>query len=622
MEKTWLPAVIAINAANTGTSDLHTALFRFIAATDSNEAMKQEKAIQTQRNFIAEQLGKYEPTVDTEEERVIQQEFSKLYNEYLTAVEKVILLAEQKAKKTSTTTDAQENATMATQLERALDRADVLFNDMSINLLKLVDFNNAGAREASHEGDSIYELSFSMLVGTSACVFVLAILLMIWFEKIVSSPLNRLTAIVRQVADGNVVITKEYYDRYDEVGYIAKAIGDITQILNALIKDSSELISAAQQGALSTRVDATRHPGEFGTLIVGMNQLLDVLSKPLTEVAEVMQQLALGNLNKRIDGAYEGDLRALKANVNRSLDSLITLLTELGEVTKNMSVGDLTHHVEGSYQGEFASLKTNTNQSLKQMKEILTVVVSNTEHIASASVQTLAAAEHVSSQSSQQMAALDEVATAVVQSSAAIGQVAENTTKSGKLASATAELAASGRDQLIKLIEIIEQISEEYKRIEQITTKINRIADKTHLLSLNAGLEAVRAGEHGLGFGFVAQQIGKLAEEASLSARDIGTLITSSSQSVTLSVNTAQQTRIAVEDIAKAAQESGSAVEFISSAITQQSASIEWISEQVSKIQSGGQENAAAAEEISATMLKLADVIRETHTQVQRFKLA
>lgn len=76
------------------------------------------------------------------------------------------------------------------------------------------------------------------------------------------------------------------------------------------------------------------------------------------------------------------------------------------------------------------------------------------------------------------------------------------------------------------------------------------------VLSLNAGLEAVRAGEYGLGFGFVAQQIGKLAEEASIAARDIGNLITGSMQSVRLSVTGAQETHSAMEQIAKAAQDS------------------------------------------------------------------
>lgn len=51
---------------------------------------------------------------------------------------------------------------------------------------------------------------------------------------------------------------------------------------------------------LSARVESSRHPGEFGMIISGMNSLLEILSKPLVEVAEVMQQLALGNLKRRV----------------------------------------------------------------------------------------------------------------------------------------------------------------------------------------------------------------------------------------------------------------------------------------------------------------------------------
>jgi len=607
IELNWLPSVVAVNAINTATSDLRSSEALHVISTDPTDMLEQEKITQGLKADIAQQRNKYEPLISSTEEQGIYQNFTKKYDDYLAASDKALALSRKNQNE---------------QAGKQLKQSGTIFNDMSADLLKLVDLNSEGANTASREGDRLHELSITILTGVSACVFILAILLMILFEKAVSRPLGRLTAAIQQLANGNVQVTHEYHDRYDEIGYIAQAVKTITQTLDILIKDSSELIGAAQAGALSSRVESSRHPGEFGVIIAGMNKLLEVLSKPLAEVAEVMQQLALGNLKRRIEGAYEGDLRALKANVNRSLDALVGLLTELGDITQNMAIGDLSQVVKGNYQGDFSALKANVNQALQQMKEILTTVVVNTEHIATASTQTTSAANHVSEQSSKQLSSLEEVASAVTETSAAIGQIADNTKRGGELAISTAELAATGRGQLIKLSEIIEQIAGEYKCIEQITSKINRIADKTHLLSLNAGLEAVRAGEHGLGFGFVAQQIGKLAEEASLSAREIGSLIANSSQSVNLSVNTAQQTRTAIENIAKAAQDSGQAVEAISVAITQQSMAIDWISEQVNKMQGSGQENAAAAEEISTTMLRLADAIKETHTQVQRFKLA
>lgn len=293
----------------------------------------------------------------------------------------------------------------------------------------------------------------------------------------------------------------------------------------------------------------------------------------------------------------------------------------MAEANQRMAKNDLTKLIAGSYQGDFSGLKANMNQAISQIASSMKLIVDNTDQISVGVKETTMAALNVAKESSQQMSSIVEMASSVTESAASINQISANAKRGNDLAITTAELAETGRVQLLKLSEVIEQIANEYTRIEQITGKITRIADKTHLLSLNAGLEAVRAGEHGLGFGFVAQQIGKLAEEASVAARDIGTLITGSMQSVRISVNNAKETRTAIEQIAKASQDSGGAVQAIAAALTQQSQAIEWISEKVHKVQMSSESNAAAAEEISHTMEQLSQMVNQTNTQVKCFTL-
>ncbi len=190
------------------------------------------------------------------------------------------------------------------------------------------------------------------------------------------------------------------------------------------------------------------------------------------------------------------------------------------------------------------------------------------------------------------------------------------------MACTTASLANEGQILLNKLIELIQHIDAEYGRIEQITSEITRIADKTHLLSLNAGLEAMRAGEHGAGFGFVAQQIGQLAEEVSTSARDIGGVISSSGQKVRLGVHATQETQAAMEQIAQAAQSNEHTVQGISTAIVQQSAAVKSLKERIGEIRASSEVTASAAEEISTTMGHISHTIRDTADRAKRFKLA
>jgi methyl-accepting chemotaxis protein len=606
LTESWIPSIVYTGAMDAVISKFRMNVAYYPLAKDPAEWEGLDQRMNRLNGELVELRQKYLPVITSEEENKLYLEFSKAYDGYFEGAELAMFYAKKG------------------DIESAADlikHDGILFAEVGDALKKLVQLNVDGGYKASLEGTALYAYAQNTMLVAAIALLILLLLLAWSVERTLSRPLAQLTENISSLARGETTVQAGFQDRYDEVGQMAAAVRNIAATLQALSIDSRDLIQAAQEGMLSTRVDAERHPGEFGDIVSGMNQLLEVLSKPLTDVAQVMQQLALGNLQGRMQGAYEGDLRALKANVNRSLETLVAMLEELGGVTRYLASGNLTKTMTGSYQGDFSDLKNNVNQAVLQLKEVLQTVAANTEYTQNATLQTFQAASLVATQTSEQMSALEEVAAVIEETAAAISEISSSARKGNTFATATADLAEKGRLQLATLISIIEKISSEYKLIEQTTVKITRIADKTHLLSLNAGLEALRAGEHGLGFGFVAQQIGKLAEEAAIAARDIGTVIAGSAESVVQSVSTAQETRSAIERIAKAARASGSTVQEISAGIAQQSAAAESLSQQVSKLQSSGEKNATAAEEISRNMQQLAETVQQTATQVQRFTL-
>jgi methyl-accepting chemotaxis protein len=227
----------------------------------------------------------------------------------------------------------------------------------------------------------------------------------------------------------------------------------------------------------------------------------------------------------------------------------------------------------------------------------------------------------VAEQSAQQLSAIEHAQITLAETAVSIHAIANKGKENDDLARVTAQSTLLGQDELTKLIELIQHIDAEYLRIEKITDEITRIADKTHLLSLNAGLEAMRAGEHGEGFGFIAQQIGRLAEEASVSARTIGDVINSSGQNIRLSVHATLETQAAMNAIANAAQNNALNVASISVAIAQQSEAMQSLNERVKTIRVSSEATAAASEQISTTMAQLAQTIRLTADDVKRFQL-
>jgi methyl-accepting chemotaxis protein len=450
------------------------------------------------------------------------------------------------------------------------------------------------------------------------CAFGCVILL----ERTVSRSIEALADEIAVVGQGDFSVVISGQDRKDEIGRIARATAATVTAIQGTVGGLNRLIAGIRAGGLSERADARAFRGEFATLLTGINELIETLSQPLVEVADVMRKLASGTLEGRMTGLYEGDLRALKANVNRSLDTLAMLLGEVATTAQRMAAADLRQGIEGNYQGSFAEVRANVNQALAQLRELVGEAALGTEQSAVAATQTAAAARQVAQSSARQTTVLKDISGALHETASSVSSVAVHAANGGALAGTAADLAASGRSELSALVSEVERIAARHGRIEAITTTITRIADKTQVLSINAAIEAARAGADGRGFGVVAHQIGRLAEEAALAANDIGSLIAEASEGVKSSVVGVTGARAAMERIGGAIEQSGTAAQAIAAAIAQQSAAIQLVSQRIEELEREGQSNAGAAEEISATMEELSRIIHRTSAQVARFSLA
>lgn len=607
IEVNWLPSIIATGAINTATSDYRIAKAMHMLAEDPAEMGHWETEITRLERDIAAWRTKYEPLIASETERSVYQEFTRDYETYLAASRASI----EKSRQGEKSAALQE-----------LKTGHALFLHFSSDLERIIALNQSGADEAIHANNRLYHRSRTLMIIVAGIVVLAALAFMTYFERAISRPLAGLTLAIRRLAEGDLSGEPAGLQRADEIGQIARAVAAITGAIRTLTGDLRTLIEAARAGALSARADQGAHRGDYALLLSGINDLIEALGRPLGEVAGVMQKLAAGDLGGRISGAYEGELRALKANVNRSLDALVGLLRELGGTADGLAHADLTRSVTGTYQGEFAAIKADTNQALADLRELIGALAAGTEQVAVAATETSAAAQQVANGSNQQLMTLNDVSAAVAQTAGAIAEVSTHAERGSGLARSSAESAEAGQSELARLIELVETIAAGYARMQQITAKITRIADKTHVLSLNAGIEAARAGDRGLGFGIVAEQIGRLAEDAAVAARDIEILITDAVQSTQRGAAAAAAARSAVARIVVTARESDRAAQGIAAAITEQSAAVQVLAQRVTDLRGAGEGNAGAAAQIGATMEELSRMVHTIETRVRRFALA
>ncbi len=189
------------------------------------------------------------------------------------------------------------------------------------------------------------------------------------FRKIVQGVNDTLDAVI-----GPLNVAAEYVDRISKGDIPAKITdtyrGDFNEIknnlnqcidaVNALVADANQLSTAAVEGKLATRADATKHQGDFRKIVQGVNETLDAVIGPLNVAAEYVDRIAKGDIPAKITDQYHGDFNEIKNNLNQCIDGLGGLV-ESNAVLQRMAVNDYSHKVDGQYQGVFATVATASN---------------------------------------------------------------------------------------------------------------------------------------------------------------------------------------------------------------------------------------------------------------------
>jgi methyl-accepting chemotaxis protein len=215
-----------------------------------------------------------------------------------------------------------------------------------------------------------------------------------------------------------------------------------------------------------------------------------------------------------------------------------------------------------------------------------------------------------------------QVATAVNESMAAIKDVSESTRLASEKAVSATRLVENGLTSVETLAQIVERIAQNSRKVNQITQLISQIANRTHILSLNAAIEAARAGEHGKGFVVVAQEVGKLAESAGQNANQIAEIVEQAANDTQAGNVAAEQVRAAIKGISDETRVTTQMIHSSAAAIEEQRASMSQIGSTVNGLKDIANSNAAAAEEITATMVQLSRLAEDTRRRIDAFKMA
>jgi len=312
--------------------------------------------------------------------------------------------------------------------------------------------------------------------------------------------------------------------------------------------------------------------------------------------------------------------------------SLATCISSANEVAK----GDLTVHFTDLRRDEIADLGRSLNGAFDSLRGSLREVVRAAGAVASGATELSASAEEMSS-TTHQIAkggeairvTTDSVAAAMMQFNASVEQVSGNVKVAiehmQEAVQATREGSAGSREAAQGMT----QIRTATDKIAGAVNVIQEIANQTNLLSLNAAIEAAKAGELGKGFAVVADEVRKLAERSSQATVEIGRLIRETHSAVEGGVNSVQGTldlmgRIdqAISATSGRLSEIGLATREQTSTATEIARRIEESAREVAQNAAATQELSATVQEISRTASDLAEVSENMATATARFRVA
>jgi methyl-accepting chemotaxis protein len=258
--------------------------------------------------------------------------------------------------------------------------------------------------------------------------------------------------------------------------------------------------------------------------------------------------------------------------------------------------------------------------TLARVQDSVSIVRRGALSIETASAEIAQGNNDLSARTEQQASALEETASSMEELSSTVRQNADNARQGNQLALSASAVAVKGGEVVGQVVETMKGINESSRRISDIIQVIDGIAFQTNILALNAAVEAARAGEQGRGFAVVASEVRSLAGRSADAAKEIKTLINTSVERVEQGTVLVDQAGATMTEVVNAIRRVTDIMGEISAASSEQSSGVAQVGEAVTQIDQATQQNAALVEQSSAAAEGLKGQAQQLVSAVAVFK--
>lgn len=406
-----------------------------------------------------------------------------------------------------------------------------------------------------------------------------------------------------------------------EFKIITENLGLVRNSFLELFNQTNELAKHAKEGNLSYRADTSKLNGAYLEIVNGINQTLHEIISPVQETSKVLEEISKGNLNSKVIGEYDGDFAILKISVNDTVTALRDMIDDIKNVLIEISKGNLRVDIDKDYNGDFREISDSFKVIVEFLNDTLKNIETVSRQVASGSRQVSDSSEALSNGASMQAGSIEEITAAITEITVQTEGNAASASKAHNMTLEAKKNIEAGKIQMMDMLNAMEDISKSSNTIEKIIKLIDEIAFQTNILSLNAAVEAARAGQNGKGFAVVAEEVRFLAKKVADAVNETSFLINESAGKVKIGRNIASVTSETLYKIAKEVEKITNLAGTIKNSSNEQAIGIVQINQALEEVSKVTQANTASSEESAAAARELSNQANVLIKKINLFKV-
>ncbi|MFI3200245.1 MAG: methyl-accepting chemotaxis protein [Eubacteriales bacterium] len=343
--------------------------------------------------------------------------------------------------------------------------------------------------------------------------------------------------------------------------------------------------------------------------------------QPLDEINQAMFDMSKGNLNITLSYHSENEIGIIADTLRETTSNLSDYINEISRELEEFGKGNFVIHHQIEFLGDFKAIQFSIQRFSTMITSTLTELRGIVEQVSHESENVAEGSQSIASGTQDQANGISRLNDNVNTIASTVNGNANRAVEVATHAKEIASALSKSNEKMGEVVNSMEVLSEKSNEIKLIVGTIQDIAEQTSLLSLNASIEAARAGQLGSGFTVVANEVGTLANQTSMAVDHTDGLINSTAEAVNYGNGLADSTAAELELVTKDVMEFITTIEEIANVMQSQAQEIVNLKEDIHQISTVMDNNSAVSEESAAISEELSSQSQVMRQSIEYFQL-